>query len=320
MTAGRRFILSIGGGLAVLLAFIGFLSVYFVPVSIDPEQRVTIPQGASLRQISQSLASAGVIRSAPVFTVMIRLRQQAHQLQAGEYGFAGRLSMADVASQLRDGRVFLYPLTIVEGITSVQIIDQINGTAFLAGPEIASLEEGSVLPDTYYFSRGTDRRTVIELMQQAQAEVLKELWARRQMDLPLKTQREAVILASIVEKETGVDRERPYVASVFINRLRLGMRLQSDPTIIYGLTGGRGLGRGIRLSELRKETPFNTYVIKGLPPAPIAHPGRAALAATLNPADSEYLYFVADGSGGHVFSKTLSEHNKNVIKWRSNRR
>ncbi len=305
--------------IALAVAFVGFLSVYFVPVSVDPERRIDIPAGASLRQISRSLAQAGVIRSAPVFTIMTRLRAHAHLLQAGEYAFSGRISMADIDRQLRDGRVFLYPLTLIEGATSVQIIEQINQAPFLTGAPIQAIAEGSLLPDTYHFPRGMARQDVVKRMQEAQARLLEDLWARRAENLPYTSISEAIILASIIEKETAVAAERSVVASVFVNRLRTGMRLQSDPTIIYGLTRGRGLGRAIRLSELRKDTPFNTYIIKGLPPTPIAHPGADALAAALQPADTAFYYFVADGTGGHVFASSLDAHNKNVRKWRSNR-
>lgn len=320
MILKHRVALVFAGAIATALAFVGFLSVYFIPLSIDPERRLDIPSGASLRYISRSLAGAGVIRSAPVFSVMMRMRGEAHLLQAGEYVFSGRLSMADIADQLRDGRVFLYPITIVEGITSAQLADQLNAATFFAGPEISDIEEGSTLPDTYHFPRGTDRAQAVRHMQQAQTQLLDAVWDSRYDDLPLRSKHEAVILASIVERETAIAAERPLVASVFINRLKNSMRLQSDPTIIYGLTRGRGLGRPIRLSELRKKTLYNTYLIDGLPPTPISHPGRDALIATLRPEATDYLYFVADGMGGHAFSRSLLEHNKNVQKWRSNRR
>jgi UPF0755 protein len=176
--------------------------------------------------------------------------------------------------------------------------------------------EGSLLPETYSYSRGEARDEIITRMQAAHRAALDELWAGRAKDLPFATPEEAVILASIVEKETGLADERPRVAAVFVNRLRRGMRLQSDPTVIYGVSGGEPLGRGLRASELRGETPYNTYVIRGLPPTPIANPGKAALAAVLNPPQTDELYFVADGTGGHAFAKTLAEHSRNVARWR----
>jgi UPF0755 protein len=173
-----------------------------------------------------------------------------------------------------------------------------------------------LLPETYAFTRGKSRDGLIEEMQRAQKKVLDELWETRAADLPLTSREEAVILASIVEKETGIASERPQIAAVFVNRLKKGMRLESDPTIIYGLTKGEPLGRGLRLSEIRSDTPYNTYVIRGLPPTPIANPGRASIEAVLHPATSEAVFFVADGSGGHAFAETLEEHNRNVTKWR----
>ncbi|MEM6650198.1 MAG: endolytic transglycosylase MltG, partial [Pseudomonadota bacterium] len=203
-----------------------------------------------------------------------------------------------------------------EGLTTRQIIARLKEAPMLVGEVTIELKEGDLLPETYSYQRGDNRDSIIERMKEAHDDVLAVLWETRAEGLPLDTPEEAVILASIVEKETGIAAERPRVAGVFINRLNKGMRLQSDPTIIYGLTGGEPLGRGIRLSELRKETPYNTYVIRGLPPTPIANPGRDALAAVLNPLETNDLYFVADGTGGHVFATNLAQHNRNVAKWR----
>jgi len=176
--------------------------------------------------------------------------------------------------------------------------------------------EGELLPETYALTRGETKNDLIRRMIADQQKVLDELWDARALELPISTKQEAVILASIVERETGVASERPRIAAVFVNRLKKGMRLESDPTIIYGLTKGEPLGRGLRVSELRKETPYNTYVINGLPPTPIANPGKDAIAAVLNPAETDEIFFVADGTGGHVFASTLREHNKNVAQWR----
>jgi UPF0755 protein len=177
-------------------------------------------------------------------------------------------------------------------------------------------EEGELLPETYAYTRGETRDGMVRTMMKAQDDFVEEIWGKRATELPFNTREEAIILASIVEKETGVADERPRIAAVFVNRLKKGMRLESDPTVIYGLTKGEPLGRGIRLSELRKETPYNTYVINGLPPTPIANPGKAAIEAVLNPLDTEDIFFVADGTGGHAFAATLEEHNRNVAKWR----
>ena len=210
-----------------------------------------------------------------------------------------------------------YRIALAEGATSWQILDALKAVDFLEGEAPALPAEGSLAPDSYEVRAGSDLGAVIERMQQAQVGRLAEAWEARAKDLPLKSPEEALILASIIEKETGVRSERAQVASVFINRLNRGMRLQTDPTVIYGVTNGIGvLGRGLRQSELRRETPFNTYVIPALPPTPIANPGVAALQAALNPASTDYLFFVADGSGGHAFAVTLREHNRNVANWR----
>jgi UPF0755 protein len=217
---------------------------------------------------------------------------------------------------LIDGKSIVYKLTLAEGLTSATIIELVRGHPVLVGDVADIPAEGSLLPETYVFDRGTTRKDLVGRMQDDHTRVLDELWVGRAKDLPFSTKDEAVILASIVEKETGVASERPRVAAVFVNRLRKGMKLQSDPTIIYGLTKGVPLGRGIRQSELEKPTPYNTYVILGLPPTPIANPGKASLAAVMNPAQTEDLYFVADGTGGHAFAATLDEHEANVRKWR----
>ncbi|GGE40476.1 endolytic transglycosylase MltG [Actibacterium pelagium] len=210
-----------------------------------------------------------------------------------------------------------YRVTLAEGVTSWQVVQELRQAEFLEGSLSAMPDEGSLAPDSYEVKRGSERQALVDRMTAAQSAVLAEAWEGRAEGLPLNSPEEALILASIVEKETGLAEERPQVASVFVNRLRKGMLLQTDPTVIYGVTEGRGnLGRGIRQSELDRETPYNTYVIKGLPPTPIANPGRAAIEAALNPDTTEYIFFVADGTGGHAFAKTLREHNNNVAEWR----
>jgi UPF0755 protein len=208
-------------------------------------------------------------------------------------------------------------VTLAEGVTSWQVVDALKRAEFLTGEIAAVPPEGTLAPDSYEVTRGADRADLLAEMAERQTAVLAELWATRAEGLPYDTPEEALIMASIVEKETGIADERKQVASVFVNRMRQGMRLQTDPTVIYGVTQGEGvLGRGLRQSELRRETPWNTYVIDGLPPTPIANPGRLSIEAALNPDVTEYLYFVADGSGGHAFGRTLEEHNTNVARWR----
>ncbi|MBL8772744.1 MAG: endolytic transglycosylase MltG, partial [Phenylobacterium sp.] len=236
-------------------------------------------------------------------------------LKAGEYEVKSGASMASLLADIRAGRVVRRRITIPEGWTSGMAAEAVNAYPALTG-RADEPPEGALMPDTYDVRRGEDRAEVIARMRAARDKALAELWAARAPDLPLRTPDEAVILASIVEKETGVAAERPRVAAVFVNRLRMGMPLQSDPTIIYGLTRGRPLGRGIRASELAGDTGYNTYRFIGLPPTPIANPGREALAAVLNPPKTDELFFVADGTGGHAFAKTYAEHQRNVARWR----
>jgi UPF0755 protein len=219
---------------------------------------------------------------------------------------------------LVEGKTVLHKLTVPEGLTSFQIVELLRGSEILTG-EVGDIPaEGSLAAETYTLERNQSRNEVLKQMAELQAAELARAWERRVPDLPLATPEEALVLASIVEKETGVAEERARVASVFINRLKRGMKLQSDPTVVYGITGGEGpLGRGLRRSELDRETPYNTYVIDGLPPTPIATPGRDAIMAVVNPEETDFLYFVADGTGGHVFAETLDEHNRNVVKWRA---
>jgi UPF0755 protein len=218
--------------------------------------------------------------------------------------------MAEPSTQFR--------VTLAEGVTSWQVAESLKLAPFLSGEIAAVPSEGALAPDSYEVPRNTDREAILTRMEQRQAAILSDLWAARQDGLPLETPEEALTLASIVEKETAVPEERGTVASVFVNRLEQGMRLQTDPTVIYGVTEGKGsLGRGLRQSELRRATPYNTYVIAGLPPTPIANPGRDSIRAALNPEQTDYVFFVADGSGGHAFAETLDEHNENVRRWRA---
>jgi UPF0755 protein len=277
---------------------------------------VMLRRGASLPEIAATLERAGVVGSSAVFITAAQLTGGARDLKAGEYEFASRASMARVLSAIRSGEVVRHVITVPEGMTSQAVAETLAGSAILTGVAPAP-PEGAVLPETYQVARGVDRAAVLKRMMDARDELLAQLWAQRQPGLPIATPEEAVILASVVEKETGVASERPRVAAVFVNRLRQGMRLESDPTIIYGLTGGKPLGRGIKLSELTSPSPYNTYMIDGLPPTPIANPGREALAAVLDPPKTTELFFVADGSGGHAFASTYEDHRKNVERWRA---
>jgi len=309
-----------GLALAAILA-VAFTWVMFTYAGPGPKARegaatvVTLDRGAGVAGVAEELARAGVIRSKAVFMAMARLTGAARRLQAGEYEFRSGVSMARVMSDVHEGRVVRRFVTVPEGWTSAMAVEAVMRSPVLVG-EVEPPPEGSLLPDTYQIRRGETRQSVIDRMRRAQDAVLQELWPKRASDLPFSTPAEALTLASIVEKETGVAAERPRVAAVFVNRLRQGMRLESDPTIIYGISKGRPLGRGLTVSEIAEATPYNTYQIGGLPPSPIANPGRAAIAAVLNPPTTNELFFVADGTGGHAFAATYEEHQRNVARWR----
>lgn len=309
----------------MLLVLAGGAGFYFGKRIFDgpgPSENTTtflVKPSTGVSEIADQLERRGLISDAFVFKVGIRAYGNDSALKAGEYEIKAAASMREIMELLKSGKSILYSLTIPEGLTVEQAWERIAQNEALSGemPETVPLE-GTLAADTQRFTRGTPRKQIIDKLLADQKALIERIWAQRTDDLPLADVNEFVTLASIVEKETGLDHERPDVASVFINRLKKGMRLQSDPTIIYGLFGGKGkpAGRPIYKSDLDKETPYNTYVIKGLPPTPIANPGRAALEAVANPSATDYLYFVADGSGGHVFASTLAEHNKNVARWR----
>ena len=280
------------------------------------ETIVLIPAGEGVAAISRELVQARVIENSTLFQVGVRLRRLGPKLKAGEYAIPSAASMEDIASILISGKSSQHKLTAAEGLTSQMIYDLVKADPVLVGRAGAVPAEGTLLPETYLFTRGTTRGEIIAQMEMAQKALLAKLWPLRAKNLPFDSPREAIVLASIVEKETARPAERRHIAAVFENRLRIGMRLQSDPTIIYGITKGYPLGRGIRESELNGATPYNTYVIAGLPPAPICDPGKDAIAAVLQPAQSNDLYFVADGTGGHVFAASIAEHQKNVTRWR----
>ena len=278
-----------------------------------------IKRGAGMGEVATQLESRNLITDARIFRYGAKILKLDDKLKAGEYEIKSGASMRDILASLSSGKSVLHSLTIPEGLTVMQILTRIGENEVLTGDMPADVPpEGSLLADTQRFSRGTTRAEIIQKLVNDQKKLVEEVWARRQPDLPIKDVNEFVTLASIVEKETGKADERPRVAGVFVNRLNKGMRLQSDPTIIYGIYGGRGKPADvpIRRSDLDKQTPYNTYQIDGLPPTPIANPGRDALEAVANPSKTEDLFFVADGTGGHVFAATLEEHNENVARWR----
>jgi UPF0755 protein len=303
--------------LGVLLAFILIAQQAGTPGPLNADRVVVVPRNTGTSQIAEILAREGVIDKPLLFQLTTVINRQRGQLKAGEFVFRANTSISEAINILSEGRALLHSVTIPEGRTSYQIVEILRGNEILSG-EIADVPpEGSLLPDTYKFERGMTRQQIIDTMTQAQRATLQRIWERRVPDLPFETPEELVILASIVERETGRADERPLVAGVFINRLRQNMRLQSDPTIVYGLVGGQGtLGRGIRRSEITQPTDYNTYVINGLPPGPIANPGRAAMEAVANPSRTSDLFFVADGTGGHAFSETYEQHRRNVARWR----
>ena len=279
------------------------------------ETVVVIRPGGGARAIAASLTEAGVIDRPLLFRIGVRRRDRTTELKAGEYVFPAGASMAQVMDMLVQHKVLMHRITIAEGLTADMAVALVNADPVLEGPATVAAE-GSLLPETYLFERGTTRAELLAQMRQAQEKAIAELWPKRKEGLPIQSIQDAIKLASIVEKETGLAAERPRIAAVFVNRLKMGMRLESDPTIIYGLTKGVPLGHPLRQSELDTPNPYSTYQIDGLPPTPICNPGRDSLAAVLNPPDSDELFFVADGTGGHVFAKTGAEHARNVAQWR----
>ena len=309
-------ILAISGGSA--FGLFHYAKRKFVePGALSEPAVLLIPRGAGLDAISRQMEAAGIIDQRWIFVAAVRFLKRGRALKAGEFAFPAGVSMSEALEIVASGKTIAYKLTLPEGLTSAEIVQLIRQTDKLTGELTAVPPEGSLLPETYHFSRGDGRDALVVRMSEALTGLLAELWPNRQNDLPLRSPAEAVVLASIVEKETGKPEERPLVAGVFINRLNKGMRLQSDPTVAYGLTlGEKELGRPLTTWDLKTPSKFNTYMIDGLPPAPIANPGRGALEAVLRPAETKYLYFVADGTGGHAFAKSLAEHNRNVAKWR----
>ncbi|MDA9430963.1 endolytic transglycosylase MltG [Bradyrhizobium sp. CCBAU 51627] len=310
----------------LLIGMIGAGAAYYYgrqvlesPGPLKEDKVVNIPQRAGKRDIAETLNREGVTDVNPwVFIGAVAALKASSDLKPGEYSFQKNASLRDVIATIVEGKVVQHAVTIPEGLTSEQIVARLSDNDIFTGSVREVPREGTLLPETYKFPRGTPRDQVIQRMQQAHKRVLAEIWERRSPDLPVKTPEQLVTLASIVEKETGKPDERSRVAAVFVNRLKQKIKLQSDPTIIYGLVGGKGtLGRPIKRSEITQPSPYNTYVIEGLPPGPISNPGRASLEAAANPARTRDLYFVADGSGGHAFTETYDAHQKNVAKLRA---
>ncbi|WP_409433517.1 endolytic transglycosylase MltG [Litorimonas sp. RW-G-Af-16] len=319
-------------GLAAILTFFGalLLATYAaVNYKYERAQRsdaapmvFTVPKGAGLSSIATRLEQNELIDSAFVFKLVTKLRGNEANFKAGEFLVDPKLSMAGVYDALANGKAVLYPFTAPEGLTSAMIVRSLDGVPTLIDDDPAVPPEGTLLPETYLTPRGMKQSELLQKMALAQKQLLDDLWDNRAPNLPIKTRAEAIILASVVEKETGVGMERGKVAGVFTNRLRIGMRLQSDPTIIYGVSRGEillnkaGKRRGIYRSEIDRKTDWNTYQIDGLPKTAICNPGADAIRAVLNPDETDALFFVADGTGGHAFAKTLAEHERNVAKWR----
>lgn len=277
---------------------------------------MVVPKGASLKTVAEELSCAGVIDKPWLFRIMARINGLAKHLKAGEYQFMPGISLQAAMDKIARGEVFFRRITIPEGLTSGQIMYLIANYPDLEGEIDLDVKEGELLPETYSFELGASRNSIILQARAAMQKALEEVWASRDSSLPLKDVNELLTLASIIEKETGVPEERPLVASVFLNRLKKGMRLQTDPTVIYAITEGEtSFGRSLKRADLKIDSPYNTYMNYGLPPGPICNPGREALMAAARPQQSDYLYFVADGKGGHRFARSLNEHNRNVKAW-----
>lgn len=332
-----RFILSllsflmVAGVLAGVAVFTWGWSRYTAPGPLPETVLFVVESGQGVSGIAESLAGKNIIsqgRDVFLFKAAARLSNVHTHLKAGEYEFTPHLSMRDVLGKIASGDIHLRQITVREGLTSWQVVNLLNAADDMAGEKLTGIPpEGTLLPETYSYVSTETRQDKIAAMQKAMDEALDELWGQRDETIPILSKAEAVILASIVEKETGVAAERARIAGVFENRLRRGIPLQTDPTVIYAITGGKiedkgmgPLGRRLLRDDLDFASPYNTYLNPGLPPGPICNPGRDAIRAVLNPEKHDYLYFVADGTGGHVFAATLEEHNANVEKWRKIRK
>lgn len=287
------------------------------PLKISEDTLFLVNKGDSLNKIAQSLQDKKLVNDKYIFILFSKINRIYPQIKAGEYLFNGEFSVKQIAEKLSSGKVYLRKVTFPEGLTSTEIAKILHKENFLSKDEFAAPAEGSILPETYAYMRGDSPEKIIKQAQKAMQNVLEQAWQERDQNLPLQSKEELLILASIVEKETGIGMERAQVASVFVNRLRLGMLLQTDPTVIYALTNGKeDLNRPLTRKDLSIDSPYNTYKYAGLPPTPICNPGKDAIYAAAHPSETPYLYFVASGNGGHNFAATLSEHNENVRKWR----
>jgi len=302
------------------LALAGYAAINYkyerAPDGAKDQIAFKVPRGAGLSSIAQSLEKEEFIESAFLFKAVTKLRGNESNFKAGEFYLSKNMSMAEIYESLANGKAILYPFTAAEGLTSAMIVRLLDGAQTLKddNPEVPA--EGTLLPETYLTPRGMSQSQLLAKMAKAQKDLIDEAWENRDPNIPVKTKEEAIILASVVEKETGVGMERGMVAGVFSNRLHKGIKLQSDPTIIYGVSKGEPLGRRILRSEIDRKTDWNTYQIDALPKTPICNPGKDAILAVLNPTETDALFFVADGTGGHAFAKTLKEHENNVAKWR----
>jgi UPF0755 protein len=312
-TIGNLIAIGLLGGIA---ASIGVVAMLVVPGPATTTKKIIIPKHSGSPEIGKILAANGIVYNEWQFALPARFMAHGH-LHPGEYDVPPQLSVLDLITRFQAGETVVHKLSIPEGLTSAEIVAMLQNDPILTGTIKATPDEGSLLPETFHYNYGDSREEMLERMHKLAETTATALWQQRAPDLPFTTLQQARILASIVEKETGKATERPRVAGVFINRLQQGIKLQSDPTVIYAITNGKApLGRSLTHEDMSTASPYNTYVNVGLPPAPIANPGRAALEAVLHPEKHDFIYFVADGTGGHVFAKTLDEHNNNVAKWR----
>ncbi|MDP2700050.1 endolytic transglycosylase MltG [Thalassospira sp.] len=317
----KRFLLVIGFlCLAALLTLGGGAvyvhSSYTSPSQLDKDVNLVVPQGTGVRGIADLFFRQNIVEDPLIFLIGVRVTGLDRALRAGEYHFPAGVSPREAAEILATGQTVKRFVTIPEGLRSGEIIERLSQIDGLVGDVEILPTDGSLLPETYQFSLGDSRQSIVDRMIAAHDAAITDLWPRREAGLPFDTPEEAIILASIVERETGVAAERPRVAGVFVNRLRIKMRLQSDPTVAYAVSPDKRLDRPLSRADLKFDSPYNTYVYAGLPPSPITNPGRDAIAAVLNPAKTDEFYFVADGTGGHAFARTLDEHNRNVARWR----
>jgi len=310
-----------GVALAVIAAFVIAWVAYdkFTrPGPLTQPRTLIFEKGTSVAAIANRLEAANVVESALIFRLAVRLDGRENILRAGEYLFSAHTSMRDAAALIASAKTVKRRLTVAEGLTTQQVIKLLSATAGLAGEFSGnSLSEGALLPETYFFDYGETRAVLVRRMRMAMENALAQVWLTRRSNIAIKTPEEALVLASLIEKETAKPEERARVSAVFHNRLRRGMRLQTDPTVVFAIAGGAGsINRSLTRKDLAFPSPYNTYLNRGLPPGPIANPGRASLEAAVKPSDAKDLYFVADGTGGHVFARTLKQHNRNVAKWR----